>query len=497
LFNRRLLPVMMQNGARKFMRPKSFTLAVLASAAVLSLAGCRGVPAPGEKEARHDLGAVTGQYRPGNRPPVLPDLTEDSSLSNYLAFAVLNSPKVEAAFYDWSASVENITVTRSLPDPQLTFQAYIQDIITSLMPGFAWNIPGPGKLKAKGREAAAGSEGKYFAFESTVLQAALNLKSAYYQLGLLNEQLRLKHESLALLDRQESAVRAKITTGGATLPDVLRVQSEYDRAQTQLASLEDSRNSRLADFKAALGLSPGQPAPPAPAHFETGGEKIDADELLRAAFERNPELKAMEADVRAAEAGMAAAYKERVPDFNLALSADVKASPWLYWPQAGMTLPVWRDKLAAEVAQAKANELAARSRLKAGQIDLAVNFAEKAFAYRETSRNLALIEDKLVPTANQSLEIVRAGYRAGTMDFSTMTDAERAILDLKLEAAQARTDREIALAELSIMVAGLPPANAPLLSKYPPPQIRGSGFESAPSSQNESQSRLTSAATKN
>ena len=174
----------------------------------------------------------------------------------------------------------------------------------------------------------------------------------------------------------------------------------------------------------------------------------------------------MEADVRAAEAGIAVAYKERVPDFSLGLMADVKASPTLFRPLAGMTLPIWRDKLAAEVAQAQANELAAKSRLKAGQIDLAVSFAEKSFAYRETSRNVALIENELLSKARQSVETVRAGYRTGTMDFSAMTDAERMLLDLQLEVIQARTDREIALAELSLMVAGVPPANAPLIIKH-------------------------------
>ena len=129
-----------------------------------------------------------------------------------------------------------------------------------------------------------------------------------------------------------------------------------------------------------------------------------------------------------------------------------------------MTLPIWRDKLAAELAQAQANELAAKSRLKAAQIDLAVSFAEKSFTYRETSRNLALIENKLLPQARQSLETVQAGYRAGTMDFSSLTDAERTLLDLQFEAADVRTAQEIALADLSLMVAGVPPANAPLLS---------------------------------
>jgi outer membrane protein, heavy metal efflux system len=451
------------------MRSKVILLATLAGVGVFALAGCRGISTPGERQARHDLSAVAGQYRPGNGHPALPELTPDSSLSNFLAYALLNSPTVAATFYDWSASVENITVTRSLPDPQITFQSDIADIVMTVMPGFMQEFPGPGKLKARAAVAGAESRVKYFAFESAVLQTAFNLKNAYYNLGLLDEQLRLKRATLSLLENQERVVRAQIEAGTVTLPDVLRVQSERDRVRTGLVNLEDSRRSLLENFKAALGLTPEQPDPPAPAHFEMGPENPEADDLLRTAFERNPQLAAMAAEVRAAEAGMAMAYKERVPDFSLGLMADVKASPTMFRPLAGVTLPIWRDKLVAEVAQARANELAAKSRLKSAQIDLAVNFAEKSFTYRETGRNLALIEDELVPKARQSLETVRAGYRAGTMDFSSLTDAERMLLDLKLAAAEARTEHEIALAELSIMVAGVPPPGAPILSNASQP----------------------------
>ena len=156
---------------------KPVVILYVLAASVLVLAGCRGIPAPGEKQARRDFGVVASQYRPGNRPASLPELTPDSSLSNLVAYALLNSPTVEAAFYDWSASVENITVTRSLPDPQLTFQSYIQDTLTSLMPGFMQQFPGPGKLKARAGVAAAESQAKYFAFESAVLQTAFNLET--------------------------------------------------------------------------------------------------------------------------------------------------------------------------------------------------------------------------------------------------------------------------------------------------------------------------------
>jgi outer membrane protein TolC len=451
------------------MKLKRFLFPALSVVVLLLAAGCTGVPAPGEKTARHDLDAVANQFHPTNSPPVLPELTADSSLSNFLAFALLNSPTVKTAFAEWAASVETITIQRSLPDPQITFQMDILSVVTSVMPGFMQEFPGPGKLKASGRLAVAESREKYFAFESAVLQAAFNLKRAYFQLGLLDEQLRLKRETLALLENQERVLRAQNTAGATALPEWLRVQGELGRVRNDLSSLADSRRPLRENFKAALGLTPEQPDPPMPARFESGGEKVDADELRRFAFAHNPQLAGMEAEARAAEAGIAVAYKNRVPDFSLGLMADVKTSPTLFRPLAGMTLPVWRDKIAAEIARAKANELAAQSRLKAAQIDLAVSFAEKSFAYRETSRNAALIENELLPQARQTREIIRANYRAGAADFSALTDAERTLLDLQLAAAEARVTREIALADLSLMVAGVPPSNAPLVSKNDEP----------------------------
>ena len=431
--------------------------------ALLVLIGCKGIPTAGERAARRDLGAVADRYRPGGHRPELPVLMPDSGLSNFLAFALLNSPRVEAAYQDWAGSVERITVERSLPDPQLTFESDIASVLLTVMPGFMQEFPGPGKLKARARVATAESRGKYFVFEGAVLQTAFDFKRAYYQLYSLGEQLRINRETLSLLDDLERIARAQNEVGKATLQDVLRAQIERDRLTTGLANLEDSRLPLLATFKAALGLQHDQPDPPVPARLETTDVNPDSDELLRTAFARNPRLQAMEADVRAAEAGLAVAYKEKVPDFSLGLMADAKASPTMFRPLAGMTLPVWRDKIAAEIARAKAAELAARARLDAEQIALTVDFAEKSFAYREISRNLALLQGRLIPKARQSLEIARAGYLSGTIDFFNLINAQQTLLAFELGEIEARTQREITLAELSLIIAGVPPEGSPLL----------------------------------
>jgi outer membrane protein TolC len=376
---------------------------------------------------------------------------------------MLNHPQVEAAYFDWAASVENVTVARSLPDPQLTFQMDIADIVTSVMPGFLQQFPGPGKLRAQAMVASAESQNKYFAFESAVLQTAYALKKPYYQLRFLDEKILVDREMLHLLSELERIARAQNEVGQVTLQDVYRAQIEQDRLNTEIANLEDSRNPLRAQFKAALGLTRDEPGPPIPSHFETTVLDLPPEQLLATAFARNPRLKAMEAEVRQAQASLDLAYKAKVPDFYLGLMADVRTSPILYRPLAGATLPIWRDKIAAEIAAAQAGKRAAEARLSAEQIGLTVDFAEKSFDYREITRNLTLLNERLIPKAQKSLEIARSSYLSGKTDFFNLIDAERTLLDFELSEIEARTQHELVLSELSLLIAGVPPANAPLL----------------------------------
>ncbi|RME91646.1 MAG: TolC family protein, partial [Verrucomicrobia bacterium] len=276
----------------------------------------------------------------------------------------------------------------------------------------------------------------------------------------LDEQIRITRRNLRLLEELEAIARARNAAGQVTLQDVLRARIARDRVETDLANLEDSRQPKLTAFKAALGLLPDQPDPPLP-RFASTPLEVDEQQLLRIAFENNPSLAALAEEIRAAEAAIALAYREKVPDFALGAMADVKNSPTLVRPLASMTLPIWRDKIAADIARAEAAKLAAQRRLESAQIELAVTLAQKAFAYREVSRNLALLQKKLIPQAALSVSVARAGYLTGDITFFNLVDAELQQLAFELGEVEARTRREVLLAEIALMVAGLPPAERP------------------------------------
>jgi outer membrane protein TolC len=132
-----------------------------------------------------------------------------------------------------------------------------------------------------------------------------------------------------------------------------------------------------------------------------------------------------------------------------------------------MTLPVWRDKIAAQIAAAEAGQRGAKARLTEEQLQVAVEFAARTYDYREATRNLSLLGDQLIPKARQSLEIARAAYLSDRVDFFNLMEAERAWLDFQLEEVQERARREIALADLSLTIAGVPPPGAPVLTSSP------------------------------
>ena len=446
------------------------------------VAGCKGVPTPAESQARRQVQEVAQTYRPRDEKPVLPILTPDSGLSNFVAYAMLNQPSVEAAYYDWAASIERITTARSFPDPQFTFQMDVQNAVTSVMPGLMGVIPWPAKLRVGAEIASAESRAKYAAFQSAVLASAFAVKRAYYQLYFLAEKVRVNRETLALLADLEKLARAQNEVGKATLQDVLRAQIERDRLRNDIANLEDSRDSWLAQFKAALGLRAADPAPPVPTRVESTPLDLSAEQLFQTALANNARLRAMDADVRAAEAAIRLARQAGRPDFSLGFMADVKTSPTLYrFPgnPGAVSLPIWRDKIAAQIAEAQANKRAAEARLSAEQIALAADFAARAYLYREATRTLALLKDQLLPKARQSLEVARSGYLAGQINFLNLTNSERTLLGFELNQVEAAAQREVVLAELSLIIQGMTPANGAMGSNAtrtaPPPAMKKAG----------------------
>lgn len=439
-------------------------------ATVTLLAGCTGTPLAVERSARQRSNAVGDILRPKQAMPALPELADNSGADEYLRYAMLKHPAVTAAFYDWRAAVEAITPARSLPDPQLTFEADISDTLMTFMPGIMFDFMTPGKRAAMGREAAAASEVTYRNYATTVLRTAAAVRKAWIELAYVDEALRLREASIGAIDQSAAVNAAEYSTGRgmASLEAQVLFQNQAAQLRATIAALEDRRAAARTRFKSTLGLTPDETDPPWPRIALTETPLPTETELWRAVKSLNPELASMRAMVDMAIAAVEVAQKTRTPDFSLGVMSDLKADPLMVRPTGTLTLPIWRDKIAATIAAAEARRDAAVARLDAEQLNLAAELAQMLYMVRESERMITYIETTALPNLDRSIASAEAAYQSGMSGPSMIPQTRLMALGMRLERVDALRQRETAVTDLLLMVADVAPADIPLLTSAIP-----------------------------
>ncbi len=447
---------------------RSLALVTLATGCLAFSAGCQTASTPAERTARERLASVGRAWPSGQSP--LPALQAGSPPSDYVRFALLKHPAVFAAFSEWRASVESIAPARALPDPQLTFQADIAGTVMSLMPGMMFDLMAPGKRAATAREAGAVSEIAYRHYLGTVVRTAAEVRRAWIELAFIEENLRLREASLAALDQSAELAAADYATGRGmtTLAGQIQASGEADRIRAEIATLGDRRHAARAQFKSALGLAPAAADPFWPEFPLAPTPLPSEEELWQRVLAVNPDLGQMRAMVEMAVAGEESAHQNRIPDFTVGLMADVQSAPWMWRPAATVTLPIWRGKIAGQMAAANARREAATAKVEAERLTMAAELARMLFMVREADRMLAFIDRTALPNIDRTIAAAAAAFQSGMGPPSMIPEARRMAANMRIERLAALRDRELAVTGLLLMTTdvaagpGLPPLDPPL-----------------------------------
>jgi cobalt-zinc-cadmium efflux system outer membrane protein len=388
-------------------------------------------------------------------------------LGDYVRYAVLRHPSVAAAYHEWRASVAAIAPARALPDPQLTFEADVADTLMSLMPGLMFDFMTPGKRAAMAREVTAGSEVAYREFTVAVLRVATEVRRAWIDLAYAREAGGLYETAIANLEEGLALSNARYTTAGmmASLEPQVRLQNQIAEHHSHHLATADRLTAARARFKSALGLLPTGPDPAWPEASLATTPLPTEEELWRRTLAANPDLARMRAMVEMAVSGVEVARKSRTPDFTVGLMTDLKADPLMLRPTATLTLPVWREKIAATIAAAEARRDAAAARITAEQLAMAAELARMLYMVREADRMLAYIDATALPNLARVSATAEAGYQSGAGEAGMITEARHMVTLMRLERLAALREREAAVTELVLMTADGLPADLPLIAQ--------------------------------
>ena len=278
------------------------------------------------------------------------------------------------------------------------------------------------------------------------LDVGLQAANAFLMLQERRRMTTLLSEQLTFARDVVGAANARYSSGTAPQSDVLRAEVEVARLEAMTASLAGEVRAAEAMLNASLALDPDATVPPL---AELEFVAPPSWPFVKAALVNRPELAAGRAEIRRAEADVAVMRDMFRP------MAIVRSGPaytmtdgkgWM--AMVGVSLPIWRGKLRAGVAEAEAMramseaELRAMTRMIEGEAAVAISQLQ---ATRDRQHALA---SNVMPRARIAIGPAVAGYAAGQLPLVSVIEAVQALWLVQGDLITADTEVGLAWARL-------------------------------------------------
>ncbi len=399
----------------------------------------------------------------------LPVLDANSTLSDYLTYAALNNPGLEAAFNKWQAALEQIPQAKSLPDPRFNYRYYIEPVETRVGAqrqafGASQMLPWFGKLELQGNAAAQEANAAKQRFEAAKLKLFYQVEDAYYEYYYLQRAIAILQENVQLLTTFESVVRTRYQVASASHPDVIRIQVELGKLEDRLKSVEDLQNPIIAKLNAALNRPSETPVPEIQ-KIEEINISLSDQQILDIVSHSNPELAAMDSEIAKNKVEIDLAQKAYYPDLTFGIDIINTEESNMNPPpkdngldavigSVSLNVPIWQDKLDAAKKQAKFRYIAAMQSKNEMINNLNAQSKMALYQYRDGQRKMSLYRDTLIPKAEESLKATETSFSAGNNSFTDLIDAQRVMLEFELSYERALADKAQRFAELEMLTGG-------------------------------------------
>ncbi len=449
-----------------------FITTITAAALLETLVGCTNVLDTSFLDViQHDLSAATDLERssimrteaPAVGAPQLnmPDMGMTMNAEDYVTLALARHPSIRSAEQKVRRLLERVPQAESLDDPNLRLTP-IGDMSETAagqvqaQSSLSQKLPFPGKLATRGRIAAQEAAIAQKELDSITLTVIGDTRRAYWSLYFAVRSIEVTEEDRTLLDQLREVAQAKYRVGTTTQQAVLRASVELNNIENELITLEQRRITASAMLNTMIDRPVTEPLPdPAPIDLT----RIDAslDDLLRQAAISNPSIQRFREQFQRFREQRELARLDRFPDLTASVSYNIVDGAGLssvangndqWWIGLGINLPIWEKKLKAAELEATRGVLEAASAL-AFEQNLTAFRVQDAFIRVDTQqRQVALLRDVIVPEARQTVESSLSGYRAGDLDFLTLVDNWRKLLDFQLLLEQSLSDLEQSFASL-------------------------------------------------
>ncbi|MGB8902013.1 MAG: efflux transporter outer membrane subunit [Methylocella sp.] len=323
----------------------------------------------------------------------------------------------------------------------------------------SWELDLWGHVRRQIEAAGAQAEAAEIDRRGVLVSTLAELARDYIQLRGVQAQIAITKENLNTANDILQLTKTRAARGVTTQLDVENAAAEAASIRAQLPDLENQESMEINALSLLLDEPPGslrselaqaKPIPPAPPRVPLG----IASELAR----RRPDIREAEAQLHAATADIGVAVADFYPsvklngtnvEFNALDLKDLwKGSSLQYVLGPSLSIPIFeggRLKSTLQLREIQQQEAAITYHKTVLQAWHEV--VNALVAYRTEQQRRARLKDQ-VDHSRRALALSRARYNTGVIDFITVLDAERTLLQAELQHAQSTTNVSTNLVQL-------------------------------------------------
>ncbi len=324
-----------------------------------------------------------------------------------------------------------------------------------------------GRIDAGIDQAQAGILAANAQFDGAAQDLILNVVTAYVDVLRDREAMKIRANSVALLEEQLRAASDRFEVGFATRTDVKQAEARVQGARASLAGAEAQLEASLSIYEVFVGQPAGDLNPVS----DTPGIPETYEAALQLALAENPDLNALRQAERAAEQAVRSAKGETKPSVSIVGTAglqetfDIEATA--ISPTMGVTtLPPdnYRDTSLSVFAQASVPLFQGgvlRSRVRAARLERDQARLQTLNAERQVTASIAqawygnIAAEQSIFASERQVEAAEIAYEGAQEELSVGTrttldvlDQEQQLLEARLGLVNAKRDAYVATHQL-------------------------------------------------
>jgi len=369
--------------------------------------------------------------------------------------ALARNPTLSAMREAWRGAAARAEQAGALEDPMFDGMLAPRSLgAASVEPayrvGIAQHFPLFGQRGLRRRAADAEGEIAAYDFEAARLDLLRDVREAYFDYYRVCRGLETNRELVELMSQSRRVALAKYSSGTAGQTDPLQAEMELAMLEHESVVLGQRRRTILARLRALLHLAQNTALPEPPRDLPLPKEPDTGQWLNSRMQPKWPELAAADAGVKARQAGLALAHRDRLPGIGFGVAYD------RFWSEVdlrtsvglSLNLPINLGRLASREREARAALSKAEDERLAVRDRIEQRIEEASASLGLYLHDVEIMRDIVVPASQRSLNAIRAAYEANRSDFLSLLNATRDLARAKLELYEAQVMAHQAQAEL-------------------------------------------------